>query len=186
MTKITEIASKLFDLLEPLGSDERKRVVQAAFTLLGDAPSDFLKPVDHEEHHSEKAADSLPPRAKSWAKQNGVSYGQLEQVFQIEGQDVEIIGSDVPGNNSKDKTHGAYVLAGIAALLANGEPKFDDEAGRSLCKSLGCFNEANHSAYMKDKGNDISGSKEKGWALTAPGLKRGATIIKALTNNADD
>ena len=182
-SKITEIASKVFDLLEPLESEERKRVVQAAFMLLGEAPVDVSIPSNHKGRGEEPGIHGLPSRAKTWAKQNDISLDQLEEVFQIDGQTVDVIAADVPGANNKDKTYSAYMVVGVSALLSKGEPKFDDKIARALCKTLGCYNEANHSTYLKDRGNELSGSKEKGWILTAPGLKRGAAIIRELTSS---
>ena len=158
--------------------------VHAAFTLLGDVPIKEATSVPPQSEDSEMP-ETLPARAKVWAKQNGILREQLDAVFQIEGEKVEVIASDVLGSNNKDKTHNAYVITGIAALLSKGEPKFDDDAARTLCKTLGCYNDANHLAYMRDKGNELSGSKERGWTLTAPGLKRGATIVKELTGKTN-
>ena len=73
-----------------------------------------------------------------------------------------------------------YVLTGIARLLATGEPSFDDKAARAACKNLGCLNETNHASYIKDRGNRMTGSKETGWKLTAPGLALGAALIKEI------
>jgi hypothetical protein len=91
---------------------------------------------------------------------------------------VEITASHPPGKNAKLQTINTYVLTGIGKLLETGVPKFDDKAARDNCKSLGCFNTANHVVYMKKKGNVLSGSKTKGWTVTGPGLKVGAELIK--------
>jgi len=74
-----------------------------------------------------------------------------------------------------------YVMAGIAKLLEAGDPSFDDKTARDLCKSAGCFDNTNHSKYLVDKGNEFAGSKDKGWVLTAPGLKRGAALVKEIS-----
>jgi hypothetical protein len=72
-------------------------------------------------------------------------------------------------------------MAGIAKLLEAGDSSFDDKAARELCKSAGCFDNTNHSKYLGDKGNEFAGSKDKGWVLTAPGLKRGAALVKKIS-----
>jgi hypothetical protein len=87
-----------------------------------------------------------------------------------------------PGSSTKVKTINAYILTGISKLLATGEAKFDDESGRAVCESMGCFDKTNHSKFVKEKGNVSGGSKGSGWTLTGPGLKSGADLIKALAS----
>ena len=109
---------------------------------------------------------------------------QIEQVFEIADTGVTVIGVNVPGKSSKEKTINTFVLEGIARLLASGEPVFEDKAARALCESVGCYNSANHAVYMQEKGNLFTGSKDKGWRLTAPGLARGAELVKEMTKGA--
>jgi len=94
---------------------------------------------------------------------------------------VEIIIDSAPGKNQKTQTINAYVLTGIAGLLRTGEPKFDDKTARATCRKLGCYGGTNHATYLKKPGNILTGSKAKGWALSGPGLKAGAELIKQLT-----
>ena len=178
-----EVMVEVVNLLTPLASEDRKRVVSAALTMLGEtsiAPeiSQQKASIDIEVMNDGTA---LLPRAKTWLKQNGLTSSDLEQVFHTSSAGVEYIAPDVPGNNSKEKTYNAYLLAGISKLLLNGEPNFDDKSARDLCRTLGCFNEGNHANYLKDKGNGLTGSKEKGWTLTAPGLKQAAGLVVTLS-----
>ena len=57
-------------------------------------------------------------------------------------------------------------------------PQFDDAEARRVCEAAVCLDAKNHSTYMKEIGKLAAGSKEKGWTLTAPGLKHAATLIK--------
>jgi len=116
-----------------------------------------------------------------WMKQNGITAEQLQHVFHFSGAGVEIIAPDFPGKNKKQKTYNAYVVEGIAQLLATGEPHFTDKVARALCERAGCFDSANHATHMNNKGNEFAGSKDKGWTLTAPGLKKGAALVKELS-----
>jgi hypothetical protein len=113
--------------------------------------------------------------------QNDVSLSDLEQVFHIQNGSVEFIAAHMPGSSDKDKTLNAYVIAGIAKLIESGNPGFDDKTARELCSTLGCLDTTNHAKYLNKKGNEFAGSKEKGWTLTAPGLKRGAALVKEMT-----
>lgn len=119
--------------------------------------------------------------AQRWAQQNGVAQDELDQVFHIEGEEAEVIAATVPGSTKTKKTLNVYVLVGLAKLLSTGSSNFDDETARKACDTLGCYDAANHSNTLKNKSNTFSGSKDKGWKLTAPGLAHGAALIKEIT-----
>jgi len=188
--KITDVTMKVVKLLTPLDSDGRKKAIKASLTLLGEAC------VDIDTGGSGSAAGAgdgargsgtlpgLSTKATAWIKQNDLTKSQLEHVFDIDGTSVNVLGGSIPGKSSKEQTISAYILKGIAQLLATGEPTFDDKSARKLCEDLGCYNGPNHAVYMNSMGNSITGSKDKGWKLTAPGLKKGADLIKAMTKGA--
>ena len=75
------------------------------------------------------------------------------------------------------------LVAGAARLIVTGEPKFDDREARDLCERFGFFDPTNHSKYVKG-GSEFTGSKDKGWTLTAPGLKQAALLIAELTRSS--
>ncbi len=172
--------SKIIAILTPLPSEERSRVMNAAMMLLGEA-SPKLGAVSTDDEVG--AVSNLSPRAKAWMKQNSVTNEELEQVFHMSETGTEVIASHIPGKNKKEQTYNAYILTGIAQLLATGNPSFQDKTARTLCESSGCYDSANHSAHLKDRGNEFTGTKDKGWTLTAPGLKRGAEVIKELNKS---
>ena len=179
-TDVTAITTDLYKLLEPLEAGDRKKVIKAALTLLGeeaDVEPDRSKKRDEEESGG---ASMLPAKARMWMRTNGITQDQLGHVFHIEGGTVEIIAAEAPGKNGKEKTISAYILTGISALLQTGEAKFDDKAGRAACDRFGCYQGNNHATILKDKGNVLSGSKDAGWTVTGPGLKAGAELIKGL------
>lgn len=177
-----EIVAKFVELLTPLPTEERQRVIGAALVLLGENPPS-LQRVGADGSGFANEDVNLPQRAQVWLKQNQLTMDTIEEVFHITGSDVDVIAHDMPGKNNKEKTLNAYLLTGIKQLLATGEASFEDKQARALCKSSGCYSEANHATYLKGKGNEMNGSKEKGWVLTAPGLKRSATLIKEAAPN---
>lgn len=194
VSKIAEIAVKVVGLLEPLESEERQKVINASLTMLGekaqsggsgtrDSKLDGHGTGDRDTgSRTDQGLSSLPAKAKNWANQNQLTMTQIEQVYDVAQEGVSVIAAEAPGGSDKEKTHNAYVLQGIGRLLATGDPIFEDKDARSLCENLGCYNSANHSTYMADKGNMLTGSKKTGWKLTAPGLKHGAELVKQLTN----
>lgn len=174
---MTEVVAAIVGELTPLGAEERRRVIQASLVLLGDAP---LAPTDHVALAQENVADvSLLPRARAWTKQNGLSMDELQQAFHIENGDCQVIVSAIPGNSNRERVRNAYLFAGAAQLMVTGEPRFDDKEARALCERFGFFDRTNHSKYLKG-GNEFTGSRERGWTLTAPGLKQAALLISEL------
>ncbi|MGT2503896.1 hypothetical protein ACVOMS_29990 [Bradyrhizobium guangxiense] len=171
--------TKVVEVLSPLSSEDRARVIKAALALLGDPQSTITAPISVGPKADDVELDALPSRAKSWMSQQGISAVELQQIFHMEDGVAEFIAT-VPGRNKKEQTYNAYVLTGLGQLLSTGVPVFTDKAARTLCENSGCYDSANHSAHMKDKGNEFTGSKEKGWTLTAPGLKRAAELIKEM------
>lgn len=178
---IIEVVEKIVEVLVPLSSEERQRAVKAALVLIGETK---IKPEEDIAGEDTQDTDDfkLPVRARTWMKQNNVTLDQIQQVFHFVDGNIEVIASEIPGKSGIEKTCNAYVFSGIAGLLVNGEAKFTDEAARAICKTSGFYDETNHAKRLKEKGNKFTGSKEKGWALTAPGLKSGAELILEITS----
>jgi hypothetical protein len=184
--KSTEIVSEIVELLTPIESAERIRVVQASLTLLGETFAGGSRHVDGGGDtlgEGDGELSALPVRARTWMKQNSVTVDELQQVFHLADGNADVIAGEVPGKNKKEKTYNAYVLAGLARLLSAGDGAFDDKSARSLCETFGCYDQANHSSTIKNKGNEFTGTKDKGWTLTAPGLKRAAALVKEITKS---
>jgi hypothetical protein len=181
MTKIKPLdaMTKIVEILTPLPSEERVRIIRAASALLGEVQ---LPAGDGggDLHADAGDLNDLSPRARTWMKQNTITLNELLQVFHMTKDGAEVIAAHIPGKNRKEQTYNAYILAGIAQLLHTGNPSFQDKPARALCESSGCYDRANHSIHLKNKGNEFTGTKERGWTLTAPGLKRGAELIKEL------
>jgi hypothetical protein len=170
--------------LGPLASEERRRVIQAALVILGEEATHAR--AGNGASGAEVAASSnnqLSSRVQVWIKQNGVSFDQLISVFDIVDGVASVIAAGVPGKNNAEKTKNAYLLAGIANFLTSGEPVFDDKNARQLCEMLGCYDGTNHSKYIREFGNNLTGSKDKGWRITAPGLKSAAALIVELQSS---
>lgn len=185
---IPEISTKIFRLLEPLHSETRLTIIRTVLLWLGEKETPTGGAAGGPSLEAAGASDptliGLSPKGSAWIKQNGLTLGQVERVFDISNQGVTVIASGAPGKNDKQRSLNAYVLQGVSRLLASGEASFDDKAARKVCEELGCYDNANHAVYMKDKGNILTGSKQKGWKLTAPGLKHGADLVKELTKEA--
>jgi len=170
---ITQAVANVVGELNDFSSEERQRIVQASLTLLGDilvAPSNKAEPNSGE--------GEFPAKARAWMKQYELSPESMSQVFHPGESGMEII-APIPGATRREQVRNAYVLSGIGQLLSTGETKFDDKAARLLCEKGGFFDHTNHMKYMK--GSEFTGSKDKGWVLTTPGLKLGALLIAQLS-----
>lgn len=180
---ITETTAKVHGLLEPLTSEERRRVVQAALTLLGDndLPRTPLaangKADSVEDEHGDTA--KLTTKAKAWIEKHGLTRDRLENFFHFDNEKVTCIELAGDGKSKRENTINTYLLLGVAALLGKGEPEFNDDEARKLCSYFGCFDSPNHAKYIKEFGNVITGNKSSGWKLTAPGLATAADHIKS-------
>jgi hypothetical protein len=184
MTKksITEIVVTFVDLLTPLPSEDRRRIIHAALTLLGEDTVAKENVGQAEQQQDSEGTSDLLPRARTWMRQNSLSIDQVFQVYHLDSNGVEVIASEIPGRNNREKVRNAYILQGIASLLQSGDARFDDVAARALCESHGFFDGTNHMKYMKG-GNEFTGSKDRGWTLTAPGLKLGASLVAQLSKD---
>jgi hypothetical protein len=176
--------TKLVEVLQPLPSEDRIRAIRAAMILLGESQSGVPRLAADTEEEAKEQGDELgdlPPRARSWMKQNEISTTQLQHVFHIGDEEVEVI-AGVPGKSKKDQTYNAYILAGLGQLLVTGNATFQDRQARALCESSGCYDSANHAVHLRNRGNEFTGTKDKGWTLTAPGLRRAAEIVRELNS----
>lgn len=175
---VIEIVGSLVEQLTPLSSEDRQRVLQAVLALLGEKPSDPSAKSSPQQPVADAIVDGndFPPRARTWMRQSQVSADLVHNLFHKGGSGLEIIASEIPGKTNREKVRNAYVLLGIARFLETGEGKFDDKPARALCERFGFFDGTNHMKYMK--GSEFAGNKDKGWTLTAPGLKRGAALVK--------
>lgn len=170
---ITQAVADVVDALTEFSPEERRRIVQASLTLLGDASV----PLD-DKVEGGNGDGGLPAKARIWMKQYGLTAEQTSEVFHPGENGMDIIAS-IPGASRREQVRNAYILSGIARLLTDGETRFDDKAARQLCEKGGFFDHTNHSKYMK--GSEFTGSKQKGWVLTTPGLKHGAALVIELT-----
>jgi hypothetical protein len=182
---ITDVVGTVVDELAPLSSDERQRVIRATLALLGESQEDAPQSRNNQRPASGDV-DELPHRARSWMQHNQLSEEELQRVFHISGTGVEVIAAEIAGKGRSEQVRNAYLLTGLSRLLISGDPSFDDKTARALCESLGCYDSTNHAKYMKDKGNEFTGTKGGGWTLTAPGLKRAAALVKELGKRSND
>jgi hypothetical protein len=171
---------KLVEVLTGLSSEERSRAVSAAMLLLGET-SPLIPGAPRQQQHEHEHDDfgeGISSKAAGWMAKNHITREQLEHIFSIDGKIVEIIAHKMPSTSKRKQTAEAYILAGLMSYIHSGEMEFSDDVAREVCRKVGCYDQANHSNYMKGFENWISGSKS-GWKLSNPGLTKAAEIVKA-------
>jgi len=176
---LTQAVASVVQELENFSSEDRHRIVHASMTLLGEAPT-RLVPEGEDAEPRQDQRGGLPAKARNWMKQHGLTLEQINQVFHFGDEGPEII-VPIPGANKREQVRNAYVLCGIGRLLTSGETRFDDRVARGVCHLGGFFDSTNHMKCMK--GSEFRGSREKGWVLTPPGLKLGASLVTQLSRD---
>lgn len=186
--KNPEVLAKLITLLDPLSDEDRSRTVRAALTFLG---SDLLD--------LQAGSRNGPPAgpgggdggnggpsqaADRWMKQNSLTGEMVEAVFHARDGAVKIIAAHVPGGSKREKAKNCYLICGVRALLATGEPRFADEEVRELCRSQGCYDNTNHSKTYANFGNQITGTAGTGFVLTSPGCRAAADVVRLLASES--
>lgn len=175
-----EAVRQLIATLTPLTADERRRAISAATILLGESGG-AAAPFDEGHDHDVSAIEGIAPKASAWMKKNGLSRELLDHIFSIDGGEIDVIATKMPGSSKRQQTVEAYLMCGLRSFIQTGEVSFVDKDARALCQKVGCYDTPNHSNYLKALGNRVTGSKDAGWKLTNPGLSEAAHIVKQLT-----
>ena len=103
---------------------------------------------------------------------------ELDQVFHFYSNGTFDL-LNVPGKSKREQTLNTYVLTGLGWYLASqGKRDFNDSMAREFCEQIGCYDQANHAAHLKSRGNEFTGDKIRGYTITNPGMKKGVALIK--------
>ncbi|TAL07037.1 MAG: hypothetical protein EPO07_00915 [Verrucomicrobia bacterium] len=174
---------KLVQLLTSLTPEGRQRAIASALMVFGESLPQGTRQKDKGEDmdtDTPATGEGICQKAAAWMKKNNLSREQLEHVFSIDRNSIDVIASKMPQKTVSKQVVQAYVICGVAAFLKAGELAFADKDARTLCEKVGAYDQANHATYTKRFGNLITGSKDSGWKLTNPGLSEGVKIIKEL------
>ena len=186
--KVAGVVGKMIEELEVLTPDEQKRAIAGLLAIRGetalqigasksDSPpfnggGEFNKNAPHEQ------VGDVSSVGRNWIKKNNLTQAQIEEVFHVEkGKVTLILGAGI-GKSKREHTINSYLLTGAAMMLETGSSDFADDIARQNCITIGCYDAPNHSKYLKEFGNKITGSKSGGWKLTAPGLTTAASLLK--------
>lgn len=179
----TAALTTIIDALKPLNSEDRRRTVDAAMIFLGEGVK--TRQVDanatplRDEGDEHQGTDDYPTAVRKWMRQHNITGDEIDKVFHF-GTDGTFDIHGAPGRSMKEQTLNTYTLVGLGAYLTTNDRKFSDQSARGFCSTVGCLDASNHAAYLKDKGAEFSGDKNKGYVLTKAGEKRAAELVKEL------
>src|SRR5437764_1070785 len=88
---------KLVQVLEPLSPDERHRAISAAMILFGQsAPTQSTAQYGGHSGDSHEVGDGICAKAANWMKKNAITREQLDHVFSIESDSIDVIAARLP------------------------------------------------------------------------------------------
>ncbi len=181
-----DAVTKLFGILNPLPPDERMKAIKAVMILIGQSVDTLIPGASQTPAASSPLGEiaGVSEKGAAWLKKNSIGQEQLEHVFAVEPDSIDVIAAKMPGASKKVQVLEAYLLCGLQTFLKSGELSFTNTDARKLCQKLGCYDAANHHRYIKEFGNLVGGSKEA-LKLTNPGLSEAARVVKALVPTAN-
>ncbi len=126
-------------------------------------------------------ATGLSKPAQLWLKRSGIpTDDRLAAIISVDQDDIDVVASEIPGENVKARMHNVFLLRGAAEYLKTGEFKFTDEQVRSTCRHYGAYDADNFSQYLKSFEGEVSGGRKTGYSLTAKGQRVAAELLRAM------
>ncbi|HUB66441.1 MAG TPA: hypothetical protein VL981_03025 [Candidatus Methylacidiphilales bacterium] len=181
VTLIVDAVPKLVEILKSLTPEARGRAISSAMIVFGEpalAVGGGVKSTATPEIFVN--GDGISGKALAWMKKSSITREELDHVYSIEKDSIEVIASKMPASSKRQQTVQAYLLSGLKSFLLTGDLAFTDKDSREVCQKVGCYDGPNHANYTKAFKNLLGGSKDSGWKLTNPGLTEAAKLIKSL------
>lgn len=183
---LPQAVAKMYEILNPLEEDERDRALASVQAMLG--MSGTVRAGGQNGGAGSNGGDgsavtfnlTSSPKVAKWCQEHQLADEVLNELFHPSGDSVELFSRDFPGNTKSLQTQSCYLLAGVEAFLATGEPTVDDNRAMTLAKEAGCFDTNNNATYRKQLGNRMRGSKQNGFVLTAPGLRSAGELVREM------
>jgi hypothetical protein len=182
---ITDVTASVFSLLEPLPAEDRKRVVNAVFTLLGEpSPGGGLGASGGKPGGLGDDLGGFGPKARQWLSNHRLSRDKLDRVFYFQDEKVDIHLTTVVGTGKKEQTINCYLLTGAKSFLESDTPTIADGEAIALCKHTQAYDKNNHTTNRKALGIYVTGSRDDGFTLTGPGLKAAAELLVRIADSS--
>lgn len=198
---------KVYSALKPLPADGQQRVlkyVSERLNLAVDLPEkrrtreDFREDIpDRSEappaRDSEAIADmntggdsdGINPVAQKWLRRNGIQTANIESIFSLTGDEIDLISESVPGDSKRARVRSVVLLTSAAAYLASGAARVSDEKLREILRHYDAYDRPNFATHLKDLAAEVSGTKEHGYSLTPRGLAAAAQLLKQMAKDGE-
>jgi len=181
---ITEVTASVFSLLESLTKEDRKRVINAVFALLGDSPAGTDAGSNRGKAHVDLGDDEnfVGAKARQWLLKHQLSREKIEKAFYFQDGKVDIHLNTMAGVSKREQTLNCYLLVGAKAFLESDQPHFSDTDAIALCKHTQAYDKNNHTTIRAAMSNMMSGTRQDGFTLTGPGLKAAAELLLQIAS----
>lgn len=132
---------------------------------------------------SERSADEVEgvsAVAVKWMKRSGLDPKQLQTLFSLGIDDIDLVAQSVSGQNKKERMRNVVLLKGIAAYLGTGVARINYEQLKEACLHYKAYDAANFATYLRSFAAEVGGTKEAGYTLTARGLASATDLLKKM------
>lgn len=124
--------------------------------------------------------EGISPVAIKWIKRVGFQPADLQSLFSLGGDEIDLVAKNIPGEGKKDRMKNILLLKGVAAYLGTGAARVSFEQLKEACLHYNAYDRSNFSAYIKAFAPEAGGTKESGFTLTARGINSGTELIKNM------
>src|SRR5262249_21744810 len=126
---LPDVMTKVYALLKPLEPEDRRRVVESTFNLLGDKPMATHRPPGGDESANGKTPSveddaewkGFSVDAKRWAKRSGLSREALDEYFHDRGGTMSVINIPDSLSTKQASSVACYLLQGLASYIQKGD-----------------------------------------------------------------
>lgn len=176
-TRVLNVIATKLKLASPTAKQERRERLPA------ENSNDTDESETQDTENMTEEMDGISPTAKKWLTRNGLQANQIETIFSVGGDEIDLIAETVPGKSKAKRMRTVFLLKGVAAYLGTGAARFTHEQVKEACMHYDAFDYANFATHLKDLSSEVSGSKETGYVLSARGLASATKLVKEMTGS---
>ena len=93
---------------------------------------------------------------------------------------------NVPGKSKNSRTLNTYVLTVWVVFASQGNRDFNNSMAREFCEQIGCYDQDDHAADLKSRGNEFTGDRSRGYTITNPGMKKCVALTEERLARASE
>lgn len=132
------------------------------------------------EPRQENEIEGINPVAIKWMKRSGFDPSELQKLFSLGQDEIDLVTKDVPGKSKRERMRNVLLLKAIAAYLGTGAARVMFEQLKEACLHYKAYDATNFATHLRSVSADASGTKETGFTLTPRGLSAATDLVKSL------